>query len=525
MGIFFGGQIPEKILMFGKILITAYLFGITRDMDAYLVAMTIPTLYLNLFGDTIYIYMLDVFTAKINDLESAWEITNIIITLALLIGIVFSAAYVAAMPLLSGWLSEGLNQSTISLAMRLAVLLAPLYIIYLFQALFKALSESFHLYGISSLQSSFNNGSAIVVLVALMLIKRPDIYGYVVATLISETVAALCYVPQLLVKGFRYRPDFRFLHPEVKKHYTYAFNLTVSSGVFKFYIPINRYFLLFLPVGAISLSNYATNLVQVFSSLLRAFVNAVFPSLTIASHDKDHAEMRRFMEMALRAMALVGIPVMVMFVMLRVPILAMLQRGKFTPEAMQIAANTTGWLAPCLLFFPLLYLQIRMMTVLRRMAALVMIGAAGISLIAILDKIILVVLAARHTAASDFLGLGLYGIALGNTVAMGLMSAVAMKIIWKSVGVINSRLVGTAVFKGAAASAAAGIAIAAVTLAIRRILPASSFTHFAIILLVGSITGSLAAFAAMVALRTQEISDALLIIRRKAGSWLEKSNS
>lgn len=520
MGIFFGGQIPEKVFMFGKIVFVAYLFGITRDMDAYLVAMTIPTLYTNLLADTVYIYMLDLFTQHISDTKKAWEITNIIVTLTMLIGALFAGGYALAMPALKAGLGQGMDVTTVELSARLAVLFAPLFLVYLLQAIFKACSEAFQLFGVSSLQSSITNFSAIVILVIMSAAGKPGIIGYVAATIISEFAGALCYVPQLVKRGFRYRPDFRFGHPDVKKHYMYAATLALGSGVYKFYIPINRYFLLFLPVGAISAFNYATNLVQVFSSLLRAFVNAVFPSLTIASHGEDRGEVRRFMEMALRAMALVGIPLTVMVVMLRAPILSMLQRGKFTEDAMRVAAGSTGFLAPCLLFFPLIYLQIRMLTVLRRMRALVIIGAAGMGLIALLDKIILSYVMPLETLpyGLNVRDAGVYAISFGNTVAMFAMSAAAMQQIWKAIGVINSRIVGLAVWKGCAAAAAGACAISAAGFVVERVLPVSSFAKYAIILLGGGAAGAAAALAAMVALRTQEINDAFSMIRKKTGS-------
>lgn len=504
MSIFSAGQVLEKIFMLGKLLLVAYLFGISRQLDAYLVAMIVPTVFLMLFGDTAYIYTMTLFTSHQGDLKKAWDVINIILTLSVLLCSVFTAIYLAVLPWLTRGMALGLDKSTTGIAVRLAVMLSPLFMIYMLQGILRGCSDSFHLFGVSSIQTALTNGVVIAILLAYG--RKSGIIGYAAATVVSEAVGALCFVPQMAGKGFRFRPDFRFGHPDVKKTYRQAISITVGSGIYKLSTPINRCLASFLPVGSISIFNYALNLSNVFSSTLRTFVWSIHPSLAKASHDKDFDEVKRFLEMALRAFALVGIPMAVMVVVLRVPMLTMLQRGAFTGATVIVVANTTAFLAPCILFLPLLYLQVRVMIALEQTTALVIIGAAGMGLIALFDALLLGPMDVR-------------GIALGNTLAAAVMCAAAMQRICSGIGMIKLRLVGLAAAKGAAAALAAALCITGVAAALGKGMPSSTFKGSLLILLIGGSAGVTAAFATLLVLRTQEINDSLTIVFKKVKSW------
>ena len=504
MSVFSAGQALEKIFMLGKLLLVAYFFGISRQLDAYLVAMIVPTVFLMLFGDTAYIYTMTLFTLHQSDLKNAWMIINIILTLSVLLCAAFTAIYLVVLPWLTRGMAFGLEQSTIDISIRLSVILSPLFIIYMLQGILRGCSDSFHFFGVSSIQFALTNGVVIAILLAYG--RKSGITGYAVATVVSEAAGALCFIPQMAGKGFRFRPDFRFGHPDVKKTYRQAVSITIGSGVYKFSTPINRCLSSFLPVGTISIFNYAMNMAQVFSSLLRTFVLSVHPSLTRAANVRDFGEVKRYLEMSIRAFALVGVPMAVMVVVLRMPLLAMLQRGAFKESTSLIVAHTIVFLSPCILLYPLLYLLTRVMIALEKTVSLVVIGATGMGLIAFISVLLIG-------------PMGVLGIALGNTLSAVFMSAASMHQICKAIGTIKLRLVGLAVAKGTVASMAAALCTIGVAAALNKGAPSSTFTGSLLILLIGGSAGIAAAFATLIALRTQEINDILSIVFKRIKSW------
>ena len=500
MSIFSGGQIAEKFFMFAKILLVASLFGISNQLDAYLVAMIYPTLFLNLLGDAAFIYVLAVFTKYKDNPSQVWQLANIIFTLAIVVCLVLTAAYVASLPWLFHISGFRLEPDTHELAVELAVILSPLLVIYILHNILKALSETFQMFGVSSFMYCVSNGLCITGLVLVG--TRWGIRGYAWSTLVSEAAVMLCFLPQLFYRGYRFRPDFRFRHQLLKDTYGYGIGLTLGSGVFKLNVLFNRIIASFLPAGMISVFNYANNFVQVFSSLLRAFANAVFPSLTIASHTQDKTEIRRFMEMALRAIFMVGIPLGAIIFMLREPFIFVLKRGEFDEQAVRLVSDAIAYLTPCIVLFPLIYLEIRMLIVLKMLRVLVILGAAGTLLAAGLSLLLIRTMSVN-------------GLALGNTLGLTISGTIALWLLAREVGGLNMRLLAPALFKGAAAGAACAACIALAAAAAHKFFPGADLVHVGFILVTGGGAGAIGAIATLILLRTGEVLDAIRIVMEK----------
>lgn len=501
MSIFSMGQISEKVFMLAKLVLVAFLFGASRERDVYLLAMMIPAVFFNLVGDAMYIYCLSVFTQHKNTPDGPWQITSILLTLALVLVALFTTAYMLAAPFVFHMFAGNqLNADMLHLSVRLALILSPLFFFYTIHAMLKGFSEAFRLFGVSSFIFSITN---FIAFCALWLLRDRGILGLAYATLISEAAAMAMYVPQLVRKGFRYKPDFRFTHPDLRGTYAYAMKITTSTGVFKFSILINRLFALTLPPGAISIFDYAFNLVQNFSTLLRSFVNAVFPSLTQATNEQEHQSVRRFHEMALRAMALVGIPMCALIYMLRLPIVKLFERGAFGPDVAMQVSHTVAFLAPCILMFPLTYLAIRLFAVLQKTRMLTMLGILCMALIAGFDALLL--------------GRGVTGMALANTLALAITFAACSIALSRNIGAINGALVGPAVLKALAAAGACMAGIHMCNLALAHAPLPDTFAGLLVILVVQGAAGTMCALLALFLLRTREIMDAFGFIRKAVG--------
>jgi len=501
MSLFSLGQISEKIFMLAKLVLVAYLFGASRDRDVYLLAMTIPAVFFNLVGDAVYMYCLSVFTSHKQDLTHAWDMANILLTLALVLTGIFTAGYILAAPVLFHALAgEQLDPRMLGLGVRLALVLSPLYFFYMVHAMFRGFSEAFRMFGVSSFVFSISNGAAFA---ALWILRGHGIMGLAWATLISEALTMLVFVPQLAGKGFRYRPDFRFAHPDLRGTYAHAAQLTAGTGAFKFATLINRVFALYLPPGMISVFDYALNLTQNFSTLLRSFVNAVFPSLTQASHERDPASMRRFLDMALRAMAIAGIPMCALVWSLRAPLVRLFERGAFSPQVSLDVAATVAFLAPCILLFPFMYLLIRLYAVLQRMKTLTMLGVACMALIGVFNAL--------------FLHRGVTGLALGNTLALSVTMVLGWLLLPRDLRGLDARVTGPAVVKSLAAAAACVAGAHAAGLLLGPGHMQAGLGRLILILGLKGAAGTLCALTVFLLLRTREVIDAIGFLRRAAG--------
>lgn len=501
MSLFSMGQISEKIFMVAKLVLVAYLFGANRERDVYLLAMVVPAVFLNLVGDALYIYSLSVFTGHLHNMEHAWKLSNILLTLGFVLMAMFTAMYAMIVPWLFRALGGGqLDPSMLNLAVRLALFLCPLYFLYTFQAFLKGFSESLRMFGVSSFMFSISNGAAFA---ALWFLRDLGIMGLAWATIISEAAALIVFVPQLAARGFRFRPDFGFSHPDLRDTYRYAMQLTAGTGAFKFAVLINRIFALYLPPGMISVFDYAFNLVQNFSSLLRAFVNAVFPSLTKAALDRDPASVRRFLDMALRAMAIAGIPMCALVWTLRAPLVRLFERGAFSTQVSLDVTATVAFLVPCILLFPFMYLLIRLYAVLQRMKTLTMLGVACMALIGAFNAL--------------FLHRGVTGLALGNTLALSVTMVIGWLLLPRDLRGLDARVTGPAVLKSLAAAAAcvAGAHAAGLLLGPGHV--QAGLGRLILILGLKGAAGTLCALAVLLLLRTREVIDAIGFLRRAAG--------
>lgn len=321
----------------------ASLYGTSGQAAAFLTASRIPLLFFDItLGAAVSSSFIPVFNEYLekDQRETAMRYANTFITLMVLItGIFCVVGSVFSRPLV-GLIGSGLGASEKSLAAQLVMILFPTMV---FTALAYALTgilQSFGQFNIPAAISLVSNG--IMVIYLLTVRDRLGIHGVAVAMLISWAFQVFIQLPALKKKHFRYRPTLDLKSPGIKKTVALALPILISSWVQPINSMVNIYLASFLNEGqAVAALDYANKLYIIFVGVLTyAVSNLIFPSISrLAAGDKKE-ELAELVGKAAKVVVAVILPVMVLFLLLRTPIVRFVyERGEFGPQSTALTAS------------------------------------------------------------------------------------------------------------------------------------------------------------------------------------------
>ncbi len=171
------------------------------------------------------------------------------------------------------------------------------------------------------------------------------VFGVLLATLGRGALYAARLVPLIRRAEVRFSFQVHARHPGVRKALRLALPLlgTLVLGQWSA-IVVNRV-LSELPTGTLATFGYAWKMLQLVSLLPAALATVLLPRFAESWYVSGESEFREVCTRALRMALFIAIPLTCIFFMLRVPLVAMLfQRGKFSPEAGEMAARLFGLL-------------------------------------------------------------------------------------------------------------------------------------------------------------------------------------
>jgi putative peptidoglycan lipid II flippase len=150
---------------------------------------------------------------------------------------------------------------------------------------------------------------------------------------------------------------------------------------------VDRAFATTLSQGAVSYLGYGYKVLEIMlRTAPMAIVLAAFPRMSGHASTGDWAALDREVKSALSWMLLASIPVALMVLLLREPMVsALFERGAFDRTASHGVANVVGWYALAFLPASVLFLINHVFFALRRPKILILLGGGSIALTALLD--------------------------------------------------------------------------------------------------------------------------------------------
>lgn len=348
-GFMVAATLLSKVFGLLREILIAQAYGTTQEAVAFSTASRIPILLFDfVIGGVISSTFIPVFNEYLQreGKPAAMRFANLYVNTVLFITIIITVLGVTFSSGLIRIIAPDIPENTKILAQLLSNILFPMIIFTGLAYSFVGLLQSFGEFNIPSIISLVSNGVMILYFPTLQ--KSFGIVGLAVAMLIGWGLQMLIQVPSLKKFGFSYRPTLSFRDEGIRRAGRLAVPMLISTWVQPLCSLINMRLASNVEDGAgITAMDYAykiyTLVVGIFSFVI---TNLLFPYLARASASNQEEEMHQLTVTALRVVAFIIAPIMVLFFLLSEPIISLIyERGVFGAHQVTMTATALRFYA------------------------------------------------------------------------------------------------------------------------------------------------------------------------------------
>ena len=340
-------SICGHMLGLGKEILVANYFGITKAMDAFYAAITVPNLINNILLSTFGAIFIPIFTRyKVKDKNEANHISSVITNYLFIFFILASLFLYISAPWIIRFGFHGLKPGTISLAIKMLRVVCFTLIFSGLIGIMAGILNAFEHFAWPAFSQMFITISTILFI--LFFVKRLNVFTLIYGLVVGLILQFLFLIPITKGKGYHHYFDFNRKHPAIKEMIYLGFIFFIAIVASQLNVVVDRIMASYLAPGSIAALGYAGRLVQVplviFSSSIAI---AVFPFFSSQVAENKIEEMKDSVAKSIRMSGFIFIPLTVMLVILAKPIITLLfQRGLFDSHA----TNLTSIILVCYSF-------------------------------------------------------------------------------------------------------------------------------------------------------------------------------
>jgi len=491
------------------------LFG-AGPMGIFLIAFRAPNLLRDLFAEgALSTAFITVFSQRIEREgdASAWALAAKMMTLTTIFMSVVSLLGVLFAGQLIGLLAPGFAPEDAAATIALTRIMYPFILLVSLAALAMGMLNAKNIFGVPAMASSFFNIGSIVGGVAFGWLIDPHFGGKALAglalgTLVGGILQLAIQLPSLGRAGFRFRPDFRWGDPGVRRILILMVPSVIAASAVQINVLINSSFASFVGKEAVTWLNSAFRLMQLPIGIFGVAVATIsLPLLSRIAADADTSEFGPTLGRALRLAVFLTLPAAVGLYFLAEPIIALIyQHGQF----LAIDSLQTGLALQCYAMGLVSYSCIKVLSpafyAIDRKWTPMLVSFASIALNLGLNYLFIF-----------RLDLGHRGLALSTSISATANFLTLYLLMERCAGRLDTGRSLVAVGRCAVASAALG---ATCYLALSRGAAYFGDGHFGVraaAIFSTIAAGSLAYLAVCLLLRVEETGEAINLIRRKLG--------
>jgi putative peptidoglycan lipid II flippase len=356
-----------KLVGFLREIVLAAEFGASRQMDAFLVAQTLPTAVQGVFDELLGASVLPLFAGWLLAAgeRAAWARLNRLLRIFFLASCGFAAAAMLLARPFVGLLAPGLSPAGTRLAAHVFQLLAPCIALVAVATVCTALLNYYHRYFWTALLAL--QGNLVTLIFILLCARRLGIYS----AALGMTLGALLVVAfqwRGLPAAGRREPPVAQARPWLAEFWRMAKPLAVGLGLYSLIPVVERFLASWLPEGNIALINYAFKVNwMVYTIFVAPLTAMVFPRLAAAAAAGDVKRFQQVLLLALKGALVVLLPAMIVLIVAGDSLVRLLyQRGSFTAADTEKTAailniyvlGLPGAAATLLLFYALYALKL-----------------------------------------------------------------------------------------------------------------------------------------------------------------------
>jgi putative peptidoglycan lipid II flippase len=340
------GTLLSRILGFLRDMVIANFFGTGMTADAFFVAFRIPNLWRRLVGEgSLTISFIPVYTEYLTQRseDESQELTDIAFTSAGVLLFVLTLLGVFFSPLWIRIIAPGFIRTPekFDLTVTLNQMIFPYLFCMGLVALSMGILNSRRHFFAPAIAPIFLNISMIGSVFLFRNILPVPVMALAFGVIAGGVIQFLFQIPFLLRNGVRFRFNFNFRHPAIKKIALLMVPGILGTGLYQLNVFIDTMFASFLPGGSVSYLYFADRLLEFPLGIFAIAVGmASLPSLSMLAARGQRDELRETILFTLRLVSFISIPAMVGLIALKTPIIHLLfQRGEFGQVATEMTAR------------------------------------------------------------------------------------------------------------------------------------------------------------------------------------------
>jgi putative peptidoglycan lipid II flippase len=480
-------------------------FGTTAEYDAYLAAFRIPDLLFQLVAGgalaSAFIPTFSTYWVK-SERQEAWLLFSRVLNLITLLLVVLAAlAALVAEPLVRQVLAPGFTPAQDALTASLMRWMLISTVVFGASGLIMgALNATQHFAAPAAAPVVYNLA---IIGGALFLAPTMGVYGLAVGVVVGALGHLLVQLPSLVRQGVHYRFTVSFVDPGVREVARLMGPRVLGLLFVQLQFVINTILASRLAPGSLSALNYAWLIMLLPQGVIaQSLATTVFPTLSAQIAAGQREAFRRTFNQMLRVVLFLSIPAALLMLPLREAIVSdLLQRGQFDAESTGLVAFALQFYLIGLVAHSALEIVVRAFYAVHDTMTPVTVGVVAMSLNIGLSLLLV-----------GPLSFG--GLALANSLATTLELVVLVWLLKRRIGTLGGGAIGRSLARSLLAG---GVMVAALWLwlGVEAQLPISSALDNWVIALVGAGVGVVVYGGASYLLRSDELTVALTLVRRR----------
>ncbi len=374
-----------------KEILTARYFGTSADLDAFLLASSIPIFMCSILGGGMAQAVVPSLSAvAAESRERGWNLLTGLFYRITLFAVVFSALNYLAAPHVIGLLFPAqASDHALEIGIRAYRILSPALVGGMLTGLFTGASNTFHCYGATTMRAFAYNGSILAILILGH--GRLGIHSLGWGILAAEFSQLIFVLPPLLKRGFRFQIRGLSARHGLALVMGTFLPAIVLSGMGQINYLVDRMLAMPLGEGCVSSLHYAWRMVLLPGTLVSvAFATPLLSHLSHHEAARDRREASRLMRDTARLLINMSIPLTMLMIVLSPSAVSLFNGwGKFSERGVFLTSVALFCYAPGLPFVIILPILVAGFMAVRKPWIPVLVSLPMIPLNWLLDRLLM----------------------------------------------------------------------------------------------------------------------------------------
>lgn len=329
-----------KLAAVAKELLVARRFGTGATIEAFLVAVLIPMLAINIISSSLSMALIPTYiTVRERAGKEAAQrlLSGITVWSLFLLGAV-TVLILASSPLYMPWIASGFSQHKLDLAFRLLLIVSPLIVLSGIANIWGAVLNAGERFALVALAPIITPSVTIIV---LLFIVRYSIDALPLGMVFGAALEMLLLGAALRLRGISLRPRWHGLNADLRLVGQQFGPRMGASGLRSGSVVVDRSLAATSAPGSVAALNYGTRVVITLLSIIGAALgSAITPYYSKMVANRDWSGVRHTLRRYLVLLFLASIPLVMVLFFLSAPIVqAVFQRGSFRAKDTQLVAQ------------------------------------------------------------------------------------------------------------------------------------------------------------------------------------------